>query len=134
MTSSLTDSDMIFNGHVAPCELVVHVTYHVTIDMSVTHVSFPLRKFQSPPFQKELVEGQSQSLAMTSNAVPDSGKKLVGVVNVKSLNVSVLAVTLKIPGFAPDFTVDSCAKIIRVQRLLFFALYHFFLKVFLQLA
>ena len=37
---------MIFNEHVAPGELVVHVTYHVTIDMSVNHVSFSLRKFQ----------------------------------------------------------------------------------------
>ena len=31
-----------------PGELVVHVTFHVTIDMSVNHVSFLLRKFQSP--------------------------------------------------------------------------------------
>ena len=79
---------MIFNEHVAPGELVVHVTYHATIDMSVNHVSFSLRKFQSrpqPPFQKELVEGQTQSLAMTSNAVPHSYKKFVRVVNVKSL-------------------------------------------------
>ena len=38
---------MIFNEHVAPGELVVHVAYHVTIDMSVNHVSFPLGKFHS---------------------------------------------------------------------------------------
>ena len=38
---------MIFNEHVAPGELVVHVTFHVTNDMSVNHVSFPLRKIQS---------------------------------------------------------------------------------------
>ena len=47
---------MIFNEHVAPGELVVHVTCHVNFDMSVNHVSFPLREFQSPalshPFKK----------------------------------------------------------------------------------
>ena len=88
---------MIFNehvAHVAPGELVVHVTYHVTIDMSVNHVSFSLRQISKsrpqPPFQKALVEGQTQSLGMTSNAVPHSYKKFVRVVNGKSLNMYIL--------------------------------------------
>ena len=69
---------MIFNEHVAPSEPVVHVTYHVTIDMSVNHVSFSLEKLlksrPQPPLEHELVEGQTQSLARTSSAVPQLQK------------------------------------------------------------
>ena len=83
---------MIFNEHVSPSELVVHVTYHATIDMSVNHVSFSLEKLlksrPQPPLEHELVEDQTQSLARTSSAVPHSYKKIVRVVNVKSLKPS----------------------------------------------
>ena len=84
---------MIFNEHVAPGELVVDVTFHVAIDMSVNHVSFSLEKLlkscPQPPFEKELVQGQTRSLAKTSSAVPHSYKKFVRVVNVKSLNIRI---------------------------------------------
>ena len=42
-------------------ELVVHVTYHETIDMSLDHVLSPLRKIPKshpqPPFQQDVVWG-----------------------------------------------------------------------------
>ncbi len=70
------------------------VSSSVTIMLTNWHVSHSLLCFllkistsrPQPPFKEDVVSGPVPSLATTSNAVPHFDKKVVRVVNVKSLN------------------------------------------------